>query len=186
MGRPKALLDFDGRPALALVLDACRGAGDVPPIVVVSPAGAAWLAGAPVVCAINEQPERGQLSSLQVGLARLPAGAEAFLVFPVDYPLVRAEDVAALVTAFAARAAEGAPRLFVPSSGRRRGHPLLVDAALAPEILALPAGATTRTFVAAHDREIAHVDAASDRVLLDMDTPEEYARCLARHRAGGP
>jgi CTP:molybdopterin cytidylyltransferase MocA len=39
--------------------------------------------------------------------------------------------------------------------------------------------------MSAHASEIVHVEAADDRVLLDMDTPEDYAQCLGRFRRDG-
>ena len=94
MGRPKALLDFDGTPCVGRVLAACREGG-VEAIVVVTAPGAAEVRAhcAGAIEAINEHPERGMLSSLQVGLQRLPPGATGFLIFPVDFPIVPAVEV---------------------------------------------------------------------------------------------
>jgi CTP:molybdopterin cytidylyltransferase MocA len=180
MGRPKALLDFDGTPCLARVLAACRDGGAAGIVLVTSPAGAAVRAlGAGTIEALNEHPERGMLSSIQAGLAKLPVAA-GFLIFPVDFPLVPAGEVQRLIEAFHRRAP--GQRIFIPSYARRRGHPVLVDAALAPEFLALPSDSTARVVISAHEQEIAYVAAADDRVLMDMDTPEDYQRCLERSR----
>lgn len=185
MGTPKALLPFDGASCLALVLEACRGAGVVDVVTVVaagqpSLGAAAAALGARVV--ENFLPEEGQTSSLRAGVAALGGGARAFLIFPVDYPLVRAHDVSALLSAYQARAP--GQTVFIPSHGGRRGHPVLVDVALAPALLALPPGASARDVLHAHPRAIVHVERPDDGVLRDMDTPEDYARCLARFRAG--
>lgn len=187
MGTAKALLDFDGRPCLALVLAACAGGGVRRAVVVTAPgeAGERVRARLPPWAApvVNPRPERGMLSSLQAGLRALSGDEDAFLIFPVDFPLVRADDVRPLVAAFAARAAGS--RIFVPSHARRRGHPVLVEAALAAELLALAEGETARTVMAAHAGATVFLD-ASDRVLADMDTPEDYRRCLERFRSGQP
>jgi molybdenum cofactor cytidylyltransferase len=86
------------------------------------------------------------------------------------------------MTAFRAR--RPGQRIFVPSFAHRRGHPVLVEAALAPAFLALGEGASARDVIGAHPDQLVHVEAADDRVLLDMDTPDDYRRCLARFRAG--
>jgi molybdenum cofactor cytidylyltransferase len=184
MGRPKALLDFDGLTAIALVLRTCAEAGAGAAVVVTAPGGEAVrraCAGAPlpVIEAINPHPERGMLSSLQTGLRALPPAA-AFLLFPVDYPVVPAAEVRRLIATFAAAPAP----IIVPSYDRRRGHPALVDVALAPEFLALAEDQTARAVMAAHTHETVYVSTEDDRVLMDMDTPDDYARCLARQRAG--
>ena len=179
MGRPKALLTFDGQSCLALVLGACRDGGVSRVVMVTGPQGGAVREEAartlPIIAAVNEQPERGMLTSLQ-------ADAAGFLIFPVDFPLAPAVEVRRLLAAFAGRAP--GQRIFIPSFERRRGHPVLVDAALAPEFLALPEDASARAVMTVHAGEIVHVEAADDRVLVDMDTPEDYQRCLARHRRG--
>jgi molybdenum cofactor cytidylyltransferase len=180
MGRPKALLDFDGVPAIGLVLRTCAEGGAAAAVVVTAPAGEAIrqaCAGAPlpVIEALNPQPDRGMLSSLQAGLRALPANAAGFLLFPVDYPIVPAAEVRRLM------AAPPAP-IVVPSHEGRRGHPALIDVALVPELLALPPDQSARAVMTAHARETAYVITADDRVLLDMDTPDDYARCLARQR----
>lgn len=181
MGRPKALLDFHGQSCVARVVDTCRQAGVSQVVLVTSPAGGAVRGQAPgTIEAVNKAPERGMLSSLQAGLERLPAGAEAFLIYPVDYPVVPVAEVRRLIEAFRARVP--GQRIFIPSFDQRRGHPVLVDAGLAPEFLALDLASSTsaRAVMAAHADEIVHVAAADDRVLLDMDTPEDYRRCLER------
>ena len=60
---------------------------------------------------------------------------------------------------------------------------MLVHASLAPEFLALDPTSSARAVMAAHAGEIAHVEAADDRVLMDMDTPDDYRRCLERSRS---
>jgi len=187
MGRPKALLDFDGHSCLELVLAACQGEelGLGRPIVVTAPDGESVRAhlravGTTVTEAVNPRPELGQLSSLQAGLRLLPTGSDGFLIFPMDHPLVRADDVGPLVAAFTAR--RPGQRLFVPSFAKRRGHPVLLDASLAPELLALLSEGSARALFSAHEHELVYVEAVSDRVLVDMDTPDDYQRCLDRYR----
>jgi molybdenum cofactor cytidylyltransferase len=184
MGRPKALLDFDGTPCVRRVLATCAEAGVATAVVVTAPGGDAVRAaclGAPlaVIEAVNDRPERGMLSSLQAGLRLLPQ-VRGFLLYPVDFPIVPAAEVRRLLEAFCARRD---PRIFIPSFAQRRGHPVLIDAALAAEFLALRAEQSARAVIDGHPGEITYVAAADARVLMDMDTPEDYARCLQVLRA---
>jgi molybdenum cofactor cytidylyltransferase len=189
MGTAKALLDFDGRCCLQLVLAACMKGGVQRVVVVTAPTGQAVRAqaaapGLETTLAVNPHPERGMLTSLQAGLAALPPDVRAFLIFPVDFPLSPGIEVARLCRAYRQRA--DGQRIFIPSFARRRGHPVLVDATLAPEFLAVPDSGTARAVMTAHAGEIVHLDADDDRVLMDMDTPEDYQRCLVRYRAEPP
>ncbi|MBI2930297.1 MAG: nucleotidyltransferase family protein [Planctomycetes bacterium] len=178
MGRPKALLEFGGRTALDLVLRACRELGD--PIVVVGAHADAIRARVPVDAVVNPAYARGQTSSLKVGLRNLPAGTEAFLLYPVDFPLVTAAQVGRLAGAWARRGPKA--RIIIPSHDGRRGHPVVFDAFLREEFLRLADEAPARAVVRAHAEEIAYVTFDEPDVLMDMDTPEDYARCLKRWR----
>jgi molybdenum cofactor cytidylyltransferase len=181
MGRPKALLDFDGRTTLALALEAMAGFG--PPIVVLGPNRAEIearvnLSGARVV--VNPDVASGQTASLRAGLALLSPDAEAFVFMPVDYPLVRRSDVARLVEAAGAAPSKA---VFIPSHAMRRGHPVLCRRALAAEILALPPETPARAALHADPARVEHVFFEEADILMEMNTPEDYARCLQAFRA---
>jgi molybdenum cofactor cytidylyltransferase len=185
MGQPKELLEFQGVTCLELVLRACAGAGLGPPIVVTcgerQTAIAALLAGSfPTArLVVNPTPELGQTSSLRVGIAVLPPDCRGFLIYPVDHPLVTATDVRRLADAFTDADPEVA--IVAPSFQRRRGHPVVVTAALAPALLALPPGASPRALLAPDVAPTRFVEVDDDRVLVDMDTPEAYRAARARH-----
>jgi molybdenum cofactor cytidylyltransferase len=188
MGRPKELLELaDGVACIDVVLDACARAGLGPAIVVAreergAVVGARVAARAPrPLLVVNPRPDLGQTSSLQAGLAWLPPDAVGFLIYPVDFPLVTADDVRRLCEAFAT----GGARVVAPSFGNRRGHPVAVAAALAPALLALPAGGSARAVMNAEADATFYLTFNDDRVLTDMDTPDAYEACKARYRARG-
>jgi len=189
MGEPKEWLRFGEVTCLDRVVGACVYAGVKKVIVVTREerekavrdhVRARWR-GIEIAVVVNHYPERGQSSSLRTGLASLPSDVRAFLIFPVDHPLVTAADVERVCHAFAA--ADPAVDLVVPSFSRRRGHPVVVDRALAPALLAQPADASARQVLGAPGLRTFYVEFDDDRILTDMDTPEAYARCLARHLA---
>lgn len=178
MGRPKALLDFGGRCALELVLDAVAGLAE--PIVVLGPDRAAVEARVALPrVALNPDPASGQTASLRAGLALLPAEAEGFAFLPVDVALVTRGHVARLAAAFRA---EPGKSVFIPSHRQRRGHPVLCRRELAVEILALESGASARAAVLRDPGRIGYVVFDDAYTLMDMDTQEDYARALAAWR----
>lgn len=190
MRQRKDLLRFGDLSCLDLALDACRHAALGDPILVTRGERFEWLRGhldgrgnRTTAIAINQQPDLGQTSSLRAGLQILPAEARAFLIYPVDYPLVRARDIVRLCDVFV----RASPDVMVvaPSFQRRRGHPVLVAASVAPALLALPDGASAREVLAPLAARTRYVDCEDDRLLVDMDTPEDYERCLARYIFGG-
>ena len=182
MGQPKALLDFDGRPALQLALEAVQRHGT--PIVVLGPNHFEIRDRVPLGRAkimLNLNPDTGQTASLQAALSILPKDAGAFFFMPVDFPLVSAADVDRLVEAFRAER-DPAKKIFVPSHDLKRGHPILCRRELAEEFLALREGASAREVVNRVNSRLAYVIYPEAYVLMDMDTPEDYRRCLEAYR----
>jgi molybdenum cofactor cytidylyltransferase len=183
MGRPKALCDFYGRSCLELALDACREARLAAPIVVLGFWAREIRAAVRLETAtirINDRPQGGQTSSLKVGLAGLPHRTEAFLLYPVDFPLLTAVDIQPLCVAWQMRRRER--RIFIPSYGRQRGHPVLFDIALRDDCLHLDDGQPLDALADARANQVALVAHDTPYILMDMNTPVDYARCLAEFR----
>jgi molybdenum cofactor cytidylyltransferase len=183
MGRTKALLDFDGKTCLELALEAVRGLGT--PVVVLGAAREEIqerVKLGSVQLAINEEVERGQTASLKVGLECLSPAAAAFLFYPFDFPLVSSDEVATLLDSFL-RNKDPNKAIFIPSYSMQRGHPVLCRRAIAEEFLALPDGAPARTVINFKPTRIAYVNFEQAYILMDMDTPEDYAKCLEAYRA---
>lgn len=183
MGGPKALCDFYGRSCLQLALDACVEARLGRPIVVLgfwaSQISTRVRLDAATV-RINDLSHRGQTSSLKVGLRALPSDAEAFLLYPVDFPLLTAMDIQPLLVAWRER--RTGQRIFIPSYARRRGHPVLFDAELRAAFLGAHDDAPARAVIEALPDAVSHVEHDTPYVLMDMDTPQDYSRCLAEFR----
>ncbi|MBI4566332.1 MAG: nucleotidyltransferase family protein [Planctomycetes bacterium] len=183
MGRPKALCEFEGKATLLLALEACREAGVAPPVTVLGYDADAIRASVDLTGAgavVNPNPDHGQTSSLKVGLRAVPPDAEAFLLYPADHPLITANEISPLVAEY--RRLKGSKQIFIPSCNLRRGHPVLVDMALRDEFLRIPDASPARTVYTLHAERIAYVEVPTLSILMDMDTPEDYARCLEEYR----
>lgn len=175
MGQPKLLLPWGGTTVLGQVIATLQRCG-LNDILVVTGGARAQVEAAAAASAVRAVYNRrhaggGMLSSIQCGLGAQLPGRRAALICLGDQPQVREETVSAITAAFEET---GAP-LVVPSHRKRRGHPWLAARPLWEEILALPPSATSRTFLQAHAAEVVYVP-ADESILLDLDTPEEYAR----------
>jgi molybdenum cofactor cytidylyltransferase len=184
MQRPKALLDFGGRTAIELVLGASREAGLAPAVVVLGRDAEAIRprlpAGTRVV--VNPDPGRGRTSSIRAGLEAIEAAgapADAFLLHPVDSPLVEAQTIARLV----AESRDGAA-IAVPVYEGRRGHPALFRRAVFAEFLALGDDEPAHRVVRRDPDRVREVPVEDEAVVRRLDTPEEYQAALAAWRAG--
>jgi CTP:molybdopterin cytidylyltransferase MocA len=190
MGAFKPLLPLAGRPLIQRVIDSLRDSGVIGDILVVTghraaEVGAA-LAGAGVVTIFNPDYERGEmLSSVRAGilaLAERGGGPAGFVLAFADQPAVLSATIRALVESFQVKR----PALAIPQYAGKRGHPLVVSAALMPEIAALGPADTLRTIVHRHLAGAALVNVDDRSVLDDLDTPEEFARAQAAYYAAPP
>jgi len=171
MGRPKALLPVNGRPAVEVVCAALRDGGADDVVVVVGKHAAEIRAGADLRRARvidNPRWSGGRTSSVQTGLAALPPSAEWTLLALVDMPLVRAETVRALLAA-----PRGDADVVVPVHDGRRGHPILLRRTLFARIAALGPDEPLRDVVRTARRVDVPVD--DPGVLVDFDEPGDVS-----------
>lgn len=180
MGNPKALLDFRGRPFVVAILEALE-ALDIKHRVVVLGLDAPRIR--PLIashqCVIVDNPDAlsGPIGSLRTALQALePVRPSALVAWPVDIPHVRIGTIERLIEA---HQRTGSP-VVVPTFGGRRGHPVLWDASVFPELAHSPAAERegARAVVRAHQDSLASVAVDDPAVLDDIDTPEDYERLI--------
>ena len=174
MGEPKALLEWQSGTFLERVIMAFDLPVD-PIVVVVRDADQAerfkslW-AGKYASYVVNPDPERGQLSSLQCGLAALPR-ARAFAFCPVDYPAIQPATVKHLVREFETHKSA---RVVIPRFESRHGHPVLIRRAVANALLAEPPTSSARDVLRRYAAQTLYVGVDDPGVVHDVDTREEY------------
>lgn len=173
MGRPKQLLAFGQGTMLGGVIESLL-LSRVQEVVVVLGHRAeevrSSIVSSPVRVVINPEPDRGMFSSVQCGLGAASSDADALLIALGDQPFLRPELIDALIQAFRGHSL----RIVAPTWRGRRGHPILLGAVYAPEIMGMGAGSTLRDLVRRHAEDILEVSVRTDDVLRDIDTPEEY------------
>jgi molybdenum cofactor cytidylyltransferase len=180
MGRPKALLDFRGRPFAVRILEALEALDLKARVVVLGPDAARIRPSlATHDCIIVENPDLGgeAIGSLRAALAALEAIRPSGVVaWPVDLPHVR---VATLERLLEVHRRTGAPAVM-PSFAERRGHPVIWDQALFPELLTSDAATRhgARAVLTAHEQEIVTVPVDDPAVIDDLNTPEDYERLV--------
>jgi len=127
----------------------------------------------------NPDPDRGQFSSLQAGLREvLNRGWDAAIITLVDRPPVRAQTIKRLRDAF--QAADERTWAVIPEFEHKHGHPLVVGREMIEVFLQAPATATARDIEHEHQAHIQYVDVDDPCVVLNINTPEDYAALLAR------
>jgi len=175
--KPKSLLELDGVPLISRQLIALSGAG-VDEVVVVLGHHADLIDPVvqtfPVTVARNPRPDDGQVSSQRIGLAALAGKLDAVIVALADQPLLNAQDITALISAFKQRP-EGTQVVF-PQVNGERGNPVMFTNAVREQILAGAAHIGCRQWQAAHAEAVFPFVSDNARYKVDIDTPEDLAR----------
>jgi molybdenum cofactor cytidylyltransferase len=181
MGTPKALLRFQNETFLDRLIGLFSAVCD--PVIVVVGLHADKIrsgiqSGRTVLFALNPDPDRGMLSSLQCGLALVPPDAAAAMFLPVDHPHL---EISTLETLAARFRADRAP-VTVPTYAGEHGHPVCIARPLIDELLALPTAAKASDVIHRHASQTVYVEVSDPAVVTDIDDPSAYADLLAQHQ----
>jgi len=185
-GKPKQLLDWKGQPFVRAVAKTAIEAG-MSPVIVVTGANheevESVIKDLNVMVVRNEEWQRGQASSIRKGLQALPslppdgrftksqsAGAAIFLL--ADQPQVDSSILRVLIE----RHAEGLFDIVAPLVMDRRANPVLFDQTTFSDLLQLEGDVGGRAIF--HKYRVEYLPWHDDRLLLDVDTPEQYQRLI--------
>ena len=128
----------------------------------------------------NPAPERGQFSSLQVGLREILArGCDAAMITPVDCPPLAPSSLALLSASFERVIARGLWAV-APENNGKHGHPLLVNREMLDAFLAAPVSSNAREVLHAHAERIQYVPVPDPLAKAGLNTPEDYAALAAK------
>lgn len=182
LGQPKQLLDWRGLPFVQAVARTALEAGLDPVIAVTGAYGdqvAAALSRLPVQVVHNREWQEGQASSIRAGLHALDAGGSpsppfigSVIFLLVDQPQVTASVLRALVEIHSAELHS----IVAPLVLDQRANPVLFDRRTFPDLLELRGDVGGRAVFGSH--RVEYLPWHDDRLLLDVDTPEAYARLI--------
>lgn len=174
--RPKCLLQLDGESVLIGQLKALAQAGVAPRWVVLGHHAqrieqALSLSPVVVRSVCNPQADDGHVSSLRVGLRALPLGLDAVVVVLTDQPLINAQDVRDLLSAFACRAP--GTQMLQPYVDNLPGNPVVFSAAVAQQILASDAQFGAKQWQQAHPQGLERWHTPNAHYRIDVDSEED-------------
>ena len=187
-GGTKQLLDLDGRPLVAWVLDAALASGLDRVVLVLGRDHRAVLAALAergrhprLDVVLNPRFAAGQGSSLAAGLRPVCDLFPAAMFLLGDQPLVDAALIDRLLERFAA-CGKG---ICVPTCGGKRGNPVLFARPFYRSLLKLSGDKGGREIIAAHPEQVLEVEIDDPAAFRDIDTREDFAglaRLLAARR----
>jgi molybdenum cofactor cytidylyltransferase len=171
----KLLTDVDGVPMVRRAVEAATASRARPVIVVTGNEQGkvqAALRGCKATFVHNPRFSEGMSTSLQAGLAALPANVDGALVCLGDMPLVAAATIDRLIAAF--NPLEGRA-ICVPTWNGKRGNPVLWDRRFFAAMTDLAGDVGAKHLIGEHAELVAEVAMSDDAVLTDIDTPEALA-----------
>lgn len=180
MGTPKLLLPWGETTIMGRVLELL---------------GEAEITGTVVVCRRDDLPLQKEVEkyggriclpdpdpdemrqSVAAGLnyiseAFQPHPDEGWLLIPADHPLLSPEVLAGVVAAWGQSDAD----ILVPTFRGKRGHPTLFRWRTAKLVEEIPADQGINALLRRQDVRLQEFPVEDERILLDLDTPEDYAR----------
>jgi molybdenum cofactor cytidylyltransferase len=123
---------------------------------------------------VNPEPERGQFSSLQIGLREvLNQGRDAALLTLVDRPPVSLATIEKLCDAFASATSRW-KWAVIPQYAGKHGHPIVVAREMIEAFLRAQATATARDIQHQHQEHIEYIEVDEPLLTVNVNTPEEY------------
>jgi nicotine blue oxidoreductase len=169
LGQPKALVSIGGRTLVERGVELLRDGGTEPVVVVT---GAVAVTAPDAVTVHNPDWRSGMGSSLRTGLAALPSGCLAVVIALVDQPLIGAEAVRRLISAF--RDSQG---LIAAGYGGKRRNPVLIPRSYWAQVAAAAeADLGARGFLEAHKNLVTVIECGDVGRPDDLDTEEDRSR----------
>jgi len=178
-GQPKQTINWLDQPLIVHAVDTAWNA-NLSPIITVVGAHAdtivPLLEGRSVQIQRNYRWAQGMSTSLNIGLAALPADVEAVIFLPVDQPLVTPPMLQSLV----ARWQETHAGIVAPQTPHgQRGSPALFSRNFFAELAQLSGDVGGRVLFDKHADQLAYVSVAAPQILDDIDTPDDLLRLRA-------
>lgn len=177
MGSPKALLPYQGKPFLEHLLDVTKHKKIAWRRVVLG-ADAKTISGVVSLekeeLVVNDDWEKGQLTSVQAAIRSLPAGTDGILLCLIDHPLISSTLVYELIDCFYS----SQKRIVLPLYDGRRGHPVIFSATLYQELLNAPLETGARSVVWANAAEVEEMHTTEEGCVLNLNDPETLHRAM--------
>ena len=173
MGYPKALLPFGGGRFITHILGTLRNLGFSQPVIILgraAPIIRPLIQGWQADVRINTDPDRGQLSSIQLGIMNVGPQYDAGMIWPVDQPAVSEGLVLRLIQLFS----ESDALIACPECNGRRGHPAIFHRTLFQEFMETPLDGGAQNILRRHQKDIAMLPTEEKSAIHDIDTPADY------------
>lgn len=125
---------------------------------------------------VNQSWRDGMFTSVLSGIRNLAKDCRAFMVHPVDIPLVRARTIRLIIDEYTKRQ----ETICRPVFQGLQGHPPLIPTKLVKDILSFNGSGGLKVALANCRVDSTDVPVWDENILIDMDEPEDYREIQAR------
>jgi len=140
----------------------------------------AILEDLPLKFVYNKDYRNGQMTSVYQGLSSLSQACDGVMICLSDQPLLQTDDVNVLIDAFNQLGHEdNHASVLVPTYQGKRGNPIILDYRHRQQILAGERNLGCKKLIEKNPELVSSYEMNNNHVVVDLDTPEEYATLLA-------
>ena len=174
MGKLKQLMPFGESTILEQTIDNLLNSAADETIVVLGHKAeeiTKTIATKPIKIIVNPNYGEGMSTSIIAGLNLVSGQAQAVMLALGDQPLVDSQTINRLIAEFS-RHDKG---IAVPTYRGKRGHPVIFAIKYKAELLKLKGDIGAREIIRHHPDDVLEVAVASESVIADIDTRDDYA-----------
>ena len=121
----------------------------------------------------NSQPEKGQASSVRLGLEAITKNYDVLLVALSDQPDIGGAEIIALLDEYQNKSAD--QEIILPIVDGQRGNPVLFSKKAIEAILEIP-GMVCRPYMDSHSQQVRRLVTNNKAYLVDVDTEDDIQR----------
>ncbi len=141
------------------------------------------LEGLAIHTIYNEVYRDGQMTSVYQGLSSLSQACDGVMICLADQPLLQTDDVNVLIEAFGkCNRGRSCGSILVPTFQGKRGNPIVLDYQHRLEILNSEHNLGCKKLIEKNPELVSSFEMSNNHVVVDVDTPEQYAALTARAR----
>jgi len=176
--RDKRFLPYQSRPLVEHVLDQIAQSQAVEVIVVRNGQNDDSLEALQherIRVIVNPDFQQGMTTSIQVGVQAASPETQGYMICLADQPLLQPSEYTQLITAFEAAFQHNPESILVPFYGGKKGNPVIFSASYRAAILTHTEMEGCKEIVQANQANLVRLSMSTPHILVDVDTPEDYA-----------
>ena len=175
----KLLLPFRGQTLIECIVDTVLSSNVGEVIVVLGhEAVRVWevCRDRHVKCVQNDNYKEGMTTSIHMGVQAADASADGFMICLSDLPLIECDELNHLLHAFEEAVRAKNKYIAIPVFKGERGNPVIFSVIYKNEILAQKGLMGCKGIIKQNTAQVLEIEMATEHVLSDIDTPEDYEK----------